>query len=163
MTYVWTHDSIGLGEDGPTHQPVEHLTAYRAIPNLHIVRPADANETAIAWKTIIENRKPTGLVLSRQNLPTYDANPDVAKGGYIRVDASNGEPKVLLLATGSEVQLAVGAAEQLESEGIPARVVSLPCFEWFAEQDDAYRESVIPRQLRLASRLKPDLRRLGTA
>ena len=95
--------------------------------------------------------------------PTYDANPDVAKGGYIRVDASNGEPKVLLLATGSEVQLAVGAAEQLESEGIPARVVSLPCFEWFAEQDDAYRESVIPRQLRLASRLKPDLRRLGTA
>ncbi len=144
VTYVWTHDSIGLGEDGPTHQPVEHLTAYRAIPNLHIVRPADANETAIAWKTIIENRKPTGLVLSRQNLPTYDANPDVAKGGYIRVDASNGEPKVLLLATGSEVQLAVGAAEQLESEGIPARVVSLPCFEWFAEQDDAYRESVIP-------------------
>lgn len=148
VTYVWTHDSIGLGEDGPTHQPVEHLTAYRAIPNLHIVRPADANETAIAWKTIIEKRKPTGLVLSRQNLPTYDANPDVAKGGYIRVDASNGEPKVLLLATGSEVQLAVGAAEQLESEGIPARVVSLPCFEWFAEQDEAYRESVIPKSVK---------------
>ena len=148
VTYVWTHDSVGLGEDGPTHQPVEHLTAYRAIPNLHIVRPADANETAIAWKTIIEKRKPTGLVLSRQNLPVYDANPDVAKGGYVRVEASNGEPKVLLLATGSEVQLAVGAAEQLEAEGIPARVVSLPCFEWFAEQDEAYRESVIPSSVK---------------
>lgn len=144
VTYVWTHDSIGLGEDGPTHQPVEHLTAYRAIPNLHIVRPADANETAVAWQTIIKNRRPTGLVLSRQGLPTYDQNPDVARGAYVRVEASNGEPKVLILATGSEVQLGVGAAAELESQGIPTRVVSMPCFEWFDEQDAAYRESIIP-------------------
>ena len=148
VTYVWTHDSVGLGEDGPTHQPVEHLTAYRAIPNLHIVRPADGNETAIAWKTIIEKRKPTGLVLSRQGLPVFDPNPDVAKGAYIRVEASNGEPKVLILATGSEVQLGIGAAEVLESQGIPTRVVSMPCFEWFYEQDEAYQESVIPKSVR---------------
>lgn len=148
VTYVWTHDSVGLGEDGPTHQPVEHLTAYRAIPNLHIVRPADANETAVAWKTIIEKRRPTGLVLSRQNLPTYDKNEDVAKGAYVRVEASNGEPKVLILATGSEVQLGVGAAEVLEAEGIPTRVVSIPCLEWFYEQDEAYQESVIPKAVR---------------
>jgi transketolase len=148
VTYVWTHDSVGLGEDGPTHQPVEHLTAYRAIPNLQIVRPADANETAVAWATIIEKQLPTGLILSRQSLPIYAKDQGVAKGAYIRVDASNGDPKVLLLATGSEVQIAIGAAEQLESEGIPARVVSMPCFEWFDAQDDAYRESVIPKAVK---------------
>ncbi|MGV1080033.1 MAG: transketolase [Candidatus Nanopelagicales bacterium] len=148
VTYVWTHDSVGLGEDGPTHQPVEHLTAYRAIPNLHIVRPADANETAVAWKTIIENRRPAGLVLSRQGLPTYDQNPDVARGAYVRVEASNGEPKVLILATGSEVQLGVGAAAELESQGIATRVVSMPCFEWFDEQDEAYREAIIPSSVK---------------
>jgi transketolase len=148
VTYVWTHDSVGLGEDGPTHQPVEHLTAYRAIPNLQIVRPADANETAVAWATILEKQLPTGLVLSRQNLPIYAKDQNAAKGAYVRVEASNGEPKLLLLATGSEVQLAVGAAEQLESEGIPTRVVSMPCFEWFDAQDEAYRESVIPKAVK---------------
>lgn len=148
VTYVWTHDSIGLGEDGPTHQPIEHLTAYRAIPNLHIVRPADANETAIAWKTIIEKRRPTGLILSRQGLPTYEQDAGVARGAYIRVKESGDTPKVLILATGSEVQLGVGAAEQLEAEGISTRVVSMPCFEWFAEQDQEYRESVIPKNVK---------------
>lgn len=144
VTYVWTHDSIGLGEDGPTHQPVEHLTAYRAIPNLHIVRPADANETAVAWQTILKNRKPAGLVLSRQGLPVYDKNEDVAKGAYIRVEASNGSPELIIVATGSEVQLAVGAAEQLEAAGVPTRVVSMPCFEWFYEQDQSYQDSILP-------------------
>ncbi len=143
VTYVWTHDSIGLGEDGPTHQPVEHLTAYRAIPNLDIVRPADANETAVAWATIIKRRQPTGLVLSRQNLPVYDQNADTAKGAYIIKEAS-GDPQVLIIGTGSEVQLAVGAAEELEKQGISARAISMPCFEWFYEQDEAYQESVIP-------------------
>ncbi len=144
VTYVWTHDSIGLGEDGPTHQPVEHLTAYRAIPNLEIVRPADANETAVAWKTIIKNRRPTGLILSRQNLPVYDQSPDTARGAYVRVEASNGEPKVLIIGTGSEVQLAVGAVAELEKQGICARAISMPCFEWFYAQDEAYQESVLP-------------------
>lgn len=144
VTYVWTHDSIGLGEDGPTHQPVEHLTAYRAIPNLHIVRPADANETAVAWQTILKNRKPAGLVLSRQGLPVYDKNEDVAKGAYVRVEASNGSPELIIVATGSEVQLAVGAAEQLEAAGVPTRVVSMPCFEWFYEQDQSYQDSILP-------------------
>ncbi len=148
VTYVWTHDSVGLGEDGPTHQPVEHLTAYRAIPNLNIVRPADANETAVAWKTIIEKRQPTGLILSRQGLPVFDQDEGVAKGAYIRVEASNGQPKVLILATGSEVQWAIGAAEQLESEATPTRVVSMPCFEWFDEQSDEYKESVIPKAVK---------------
>jgi len=143
VTYVWTHDSVGLGEDGPTHQPVEHLTAMRAIPGLEIIRPADANETAIAWRNVMERRHPVGLVLSRQNLPVYDADEGVTKGGYIRVAAS-AEPQVILMATGSEVQLAVGAAEQLETDGIPTQVVSLPCFEWFAEQDQAYQDEVIP-------------------
>ncbi|MFZ1361663.1 MAG: transketolase [Candidatus Nanopelagicales bacterium] len=144
VTYVWTHDSIGLGEDGPTHQPVEHLTAYRAIPNLHIVRPADANETAVAWQTILRNQKPAGLVLSRQGLPVYDKNEDVAKGAYVRVEASSGSPELIIVATGSEVQLAVGAAEQLEADGVPTRVVSMPCFEWFYAQDQAYQDSILP-------------------
>lgn len=144
VTYVWTHDSIGLGEDGPTHQPVEHLAALRAMPRLEIVRPADANETALAWKTILKRRKPVGLVLSRQGLPILATDEGVARGAYIRVAESAAEPAVIIMATGSEVQLAIGAAEQLESEGIATRVVSMPCFEWFAEQDQAYRDAILP-------------------
>ncbi|GAA1363631.1 transketolase [Arthrobacter rhombi] len=154
--YVWTHDSIGLGEDGPTHQPVEQLASLRAIPNLDVVRPADANEVAWAWKTILENTSnPAGLVLSRQNLPVYDrtqpgfgAASGVARGGYVLVDAMrDGQvvaPDVVLLGTGSEVQLAVDAREALAAEGIAARVVSVPSLEWFNRQDQAYRESVLP-------------------
>ncbi|MET8474465.1 transketolase [Streptomyces sp. NPDC006422] len=148
VTYVWTHDSIGLGEDGPTHQPVEHLAALRAIPGLNVVRPADANETAIAWREILkrgtEKPAPHGLALSRQGLPTYEANDDAAKGGYVLVEASKETPDVVLIATGSEVQLAVAAREQLEAEGIATRVVSMPSVEWFEEQDADYRASVLP-------------------
>jgi transketolase len=152
--YVWTHDSIGLGEDGPTHQPVEHLAALRAIPGLDVVRPADANETAAAWKATIERReRPIGLILSRQALPTLDrseyASADgVAKGGYVLKDAASGEPEVILIATGSEVQYAVEAQKQLEEAGTPTRVVSMPSVEWFEDQDEAYRESVLPRGVR---------------
>jgi transketolase len=157
VTYVWTHDSIGLGEDGPTHQPIEHLTALRAIPGLDVIRPADANETAIAWKTLLgKTDRPAALVLSRQNLPTFPRDTDgygsaegVAKGAYILKDVpeglGNGDPEVLLIGTGSEVQLAVQAQEALAAEGIAARVVSMPSFEWFFEQDEAYRESVLPK------------------
>jgi len=148
VTYVWTHDSIGLGEDGPTHQPVEHLAALRAIPGLNVVRPADANETAIAWREILRRHAtrpaPHGLVLTRQGVPTYAPDEDAAKGGYVLREASTGTPDVLILATGSEVQLAVGAADLLEAEGIGARVVSMPSVEWFEEQPRAYRESVLP-------------------
>jgi transketolase len=151
-TYIWTHDSIGLGEDGPTHQPVEHLAALRAIPNLSIVRPADANETAWAWRALLErNKGPVGLILSRQNLPTYARGPEafnsaegVARGGYILAEADGGTPQVILISTGSEVQLAVAARETLQADGIPTRVVSLPCREWFDEQDATYRASVLP-------------------
>jgi transketolase len=156
--YVWTHDSVALGEDGPTHQPVEHLTALRAIPGLDIVRPADANETAYAWKTVLERREgPAGFALSRQNLPVFergdgDASGDVfasaknvSKGAYILADAPGGKPDVIFIATGSEVQIAVDAREKLKKEGINARVVSAPCLEWFAEQSDAYREKVLPK------------------
>ena len=150
--YVWTHDSIGLGEDGPTHQPVEHLAALRAIPNLSIVRPADANETAAAWRTILERRGgPVGLILTRQNVPTfprgeqgYAAADGLARGAYVLLEATGGTPQVILLGTGSEVQLAVEARTVLEAEGVPTRVVSAPCLEWFDEQDEAYRESVLP-------------------
>lgn len=144
VTYVWTHDSIGLGEDGPTHQPVEHLAALRAMPNLEIVRPADANETALAWKTILKRRKPVGLVLSRQGLPIFEPNEGVSRGAYVRVAESASEPQVIIMATGSEVQLAIDAAAELESEGIATRVVSMPCFEWFAEQDYKYQYAVLP-------------------
>ncbi|WP_369130055.1 transketolase [Modestobacter roseus] len=150
VTYVWTHDSIGLGEDGPTHQPIEHYAALRAIPGLDFVRPADANETAVAWRTILENNdRPAGLALSRQNLPVFDRTEfasaeGVAKGGYVLAEASNGSPEVILMGTGSEVQIAVAAREQLEAAGVPTRVVSLPCWEWFAEQDEAYRLEVLP-------------------
>lgn len=151
-TFVWTHDSIGLGEDGPTHQPIEHLAALRAMPQLAIVRPADANEVAIAWRTILEKDKPAGLILTRQKVPTLDRSvyasaEGVARGGYVLSD-SEGEPQVILLATGSEVQLALAAAQTLATEGIAARVVSLPCFEWFFEQDDDYRNEVIPPSVR---------------
>jgi transketolase len=154
--YVWTHDSIGLGEDGPTHQPVEHLAAVRAIPGLDIVRPADANETSAAWKAILERTDhPVGLILTRQNVPTFPRGVDgfapadgLARGAYTLLDASNGAPQVLLIATGSEVQLAVTARETLEAAGVPTRVVSAPCLEWFAEQDQAYRDEVLPPAVR---------------
>ncbi|WP_205825563.1 transketolase [Microbispora catharanthi] len=148
VTYVWTHDSIGLGEDGPTHQPIEHLWALRAIPGLDVVRPADANETAAAWKAVLEHDdRPAGLALTRQNVPTLDGagDPDaVARGGYVLQDASNGQPAVVIIGTGSEVQLAVEARTILESQGIPTRVVSMPCVEWFREQDAAYKQTVLP-------------------
>jgi transketolase len=149
---VWTHDSIGLGEDGPTHQPVEHLAALRAIPGLNVVRPADANETAIAWREITRRHTakpaPHGLALTRQGVPTYPANADAAKGGYVHTEAEGGAPKVILIGTGSELQLAVAAREQLQAEGIPTRVVSMPSIEWFEEQDAAYRESVLPKSVK---------------
>ena len=149
--FVWTHDSIGLGEDGPTHQPVEHLWAYRAIPGLDIVRPADANETAWAWRGIIENREnPAGLILSRQNLPTFPRGEEgfapaegVLKGAYTLLD-TEGTPDVILIGTGSEVQLAVQARATLAAEGIKARVVSAPSLEWFDRQSAEYKESVLP-------------------
>jgi transketolase len=151
VTYVWTHDSIGLGEDGPTHQPVEHLWALRGIPGLAIVRPADANETSAAWRGILHRRGPVGLILSRQNLPTPDADPDavrigVERGAYIVVDTD--QPRVLILATGSEVPLAREAADALEADGIGVRVISMPCLEWFDAQDAAYRDSVLPPSVR---------------
>ncbi|MYR59787.1 transketolase, partial [Streptomyces sp. SID625] len=149
------HDSIGLGEDGPTHQPVEHLASLRAIPGLNIVRPADANETAIAWAEIQRRwtkeygkGAPHGLALTRQGVPTYEPDDDAAKGGYVLFDAEGGEPEVILIATGSEVQLAVEARERLQADGVPTRVVSMPCVEWFEEQDQGYRESVLPPAVR---------------
>jgi transketolase len=151
VTYVWTHDSIGLGEDGPTHQPVEHLWSLRAIPNLAIVRPADANETAAAWRATLHQRHPVGLVLTRQNVPTLGTDAEavrtgVARGAYVVRESD--DPQVLLLATGSEVQLALAAADLLESEGLGARVVSMPCLEWFDAQDRGYRDTVIPPSVR---------------
>ncbi|WP_029287378.1 transketolase [Cellulomonas sp. HZM] len=154
--YVWTHDSIGLGEDGPTHQPVEHLTALRAIPGLSVVRPADANETAQAWKAVLEHRDgPVGLILTRQNVPTFPREEDgyasaegVARGAYVLLEASSGTPDVILVGTGSEVQLAVAARETLEAAGVATRVVSAPCLEWFAAQDESYREQVLPSSVR---------------
>ncbi|MFF4321831.1 transketolase [Streptomyces sp. NPDC001568] len=151
VTYVWTHDSIGLGEDGPTHQPVEHVAALRAIPGLNVVRPADANETAIAWREILRRHTkvygkgaPHGLALTRQGVPTYPANEDAAKGGYVLFEAEGGPAQVLLIGTGSEVQLAVAAREALQAEGVPTRVVSMPSVEWFEEQDQEYKDSVLP-------------------
>lgn len=149
--YVWTHDSIGLGGDGPTHQPIEHLAALRAIPGLSVIRPGDANETAAAWKAVLERPEgPCGLALSRQNLPTLEgtSHEGVARGGYVLAEASSGTPQVVLIGTGSELALAVEAREALEADGVPARVVSMPCVEWFDEQDEAYRESVLPKGVR---------------
>jgi transketolase len=151
VVYVWTHDSIGLGEDGPTHQPIEHLSALRAIHGLDVVRPADANETAWAWRGALEHTdRPTALALSRQNLPTIDRTKyagaeGVLKGGYIVSEASGGEPQVILIGTGSELQHCLTAQERLEEQGTPTRVVSMPCQEWFFEQDTAYQQRVLPR------------------
>ncbi|WP_277523703.1 transketolase [Arthrobacter sp. ES3-54] len=159
--YVWTHDSIGLGEDGPTHQPVEQLASLRAIPGLDVVRPGDANEVAAAWKAMLENHEnPAGIVLTRQNIPTwargtgqadgdtFGSTAGVEKGGYVLAEASKDgatvEAQVILIGTGSEVQLAVNAREALQAEGIPTRVVSMPCVEWFNKQDAAYRDTVLP-------------------
>jgi len=152
--YVWTHDSIGLGEDGPTHQPIEHLAALRAIPNLAVIRPADANETSFAWKAALENRTgPTALALTRQNVPVLEGTREkaaegVARGAYVLAEASSGTPEVVILATGSEVQLAVAARETLEAEGVPTRVVSVPVLDRFLEQDQAYRDEVLPPSVR---------------
>jgi transketolase len=154
VIYVWTHDSIGLGEDGPTHQPIEHLSALRAIPGLDVVRPADANETAWAWRQALEHTdRPTALALTRQNLPVLDRDvyskaDGLVNGGYILAEASTSPPKVILMATGSEVSLAVTARERLEADGVPTRVVSMPCQEWFRAQDQAYRETVLPRSVK---------------
>jgi transketolase len=155
--FVWTHDSIALGEDGPTHQPIEQLATLRAIPGLDIVRPADANEVSIAWKKILSRRfGPAGIALTRQNVPVLDRiaadstgqvlSPasHVEFGGYVLVDASDKKPELILIATGSEVQLAIAARLELEQNGIKTRVVSMPCVEWFEEQSDSYRESVLP-------------------
>ena len=155
--FVWTHDSVALGEDGPTHQPIEQLATLRAIPGLDMVRPGDANEVAYAWKTMLERRKgPAGIALTRQNIPVFPRNEAdetgavfasaelTSKGAYTLIDASNGSPELILIGTGSEVQLAVEARKILEAEGIKTRVVSAPCVEWFDDQDDAYRSSVLP-------------------
>jgi transketolase len=156
-TYVWTHDSIGLGEDGPTHQPVEHYAALRTIPGFHFVRPADANETVAAWKATLEQDGPVGLALTRQNVPVFDRDAlgsavsveeGVKRGGYVLAEASGGTPQVILIGTGSEVQLAVTARESLEAAGVPTRVVSMPCTEWFDAQDAGYRESVLPAAIK---------------
>jgi transketolase len=151
VTYVWSHDSIGLGEDGPTHQPIEHLSSLRAIPGLDVVRPADANETAVVWGTILGHTdRPAALALTRQSVPVLEpsAVKDAWRGGYVLEDASNGQPVVLIIATGSEVQIALAARELLEAEGTPTRVVSMPCVEWFREQDLAYRGTVLPSDVR---------------
>ena len=150
--FVWTHDSIGLGEDGPTHQPVEHFAALRAIPDFDVIRPADANEVAAAWKIIIKGRKASGILLSRQNLPVFDRTTfgsvaGVARGAYILKEASK-SPLLILMATGSEVALAVQSAQVLEESGVPTRVVSIPCFEWFNQQDQAYKNEVLPPSVR---------------
>jgi transketolase len=155
--FVWTHDSIALGEDGPTHQPIEQLATLRAIPGLDIVRPGDANEVSYAWKRILSRRNgPAGIALTRQNLPVIQRSAadetgqivapasNVEFGGYVLVEASNKKPEVILIATGSEVQLAIAARLTLERDGIKTRVVSMPCVEWFEEQSDSYREDVLP-------------------
>ncbi|HEY9437083.1 MAG TPA: transketolase [Streptomyces sp.] len=154
--YVWTHDSIGLGEDGPTHQPVEHLAALRAIPGLDVVRPADANETAVCWRTVLEHRdRPAGLALTRQPLPVLERGDGghasaegAARGAYVLADPAGRPADVILIATGSEVHIALEAREQLADEGYGARVVSMPCQEWFAAQPDSYRDSVLPPSVR---------------
>ncbi len=151
VTYVWTHDSIGLGEDGPTHQPIEHIAALRAIPNFDVLRPADANEVVAGWREIVRRRKPVGILLSRQNLPVIDRNQfastqGVSKGAYSLNDVAN--PDVILIATGSEVGITLQAAELLKKENISARVVSAPCLEWFNEQDADYKNSVLPHTVK---------------
>jgi len=151
VIFVWTHDSIGLGEDGPTHQPVEHLASLRAMPHLAVIRPGDANETSEAWRAAIEHRGPVGLVLSRQNLPVLERigqNGDVSRGGYVLAEASGGPPRMILMATGSELHLAAEGRKRLEAEGVPTRVVSMPCWEFFDKQPREYREAVLPPSVR---------------
>ena len=151
--HVFTHDSIGVGEDGPTHQPVEQLASLRAVPGLCVIRPADANECVEAWKVIMHlTHEPAALVLTRQDLPTFDrtkyaAASGLAKGAYVMADAEDGKPDVLLMASGSEVQLCVGAYEALKAEGVKARVISMPSWDLFEKQDEAYQESVIPHDV----------------
>jgi transketolase len=159
--FVWTHDSVALGEDGPTHQPIEQIATLRAIPNFALVRPADANETSVVWLEMLRRTAgPAGIALTRQNIPVFARGEGAAsgdefasaegavKGAYVLAEAKNGEPDVILIATGSEVQLAVEAREKLAAEGVHARVVSAPSLEWFAEQDEAYRESVLPSSVK---------------
>ena len=153
VTYVWTHDSIGLGEDGPTHQPVEQLWSLRSIPGFAVVRPCDANEVAVCWLKIMEDRKPAGIVLTRQNIPTLDRKINAPainarKGAYILQDTPNSNPDVILIATGSEIELALDAQKELNSQSINTRVVSMPCVEWFQDQTASYQESVIPKNVK---------------
>ena len=153
VTYVWTHDSIGLGEDGPTHQPVEQLWSLRSIPGFAVVRPCDANEVAVCWLKIMEDRKPAGIVLTRQNIPTLDRKINAPainarKGAYILQDAPNSNPDVILIATGSEIELALNSQKELNSQSINTRVVSMPCVEWFQDQTASYQESVIPKNVK---------------
>jgi transketolase len=150
VIYVFTHDSIGVGEDGPTHQPVEHFAALRAIPRLVVLRPGDANETAVAWKIAVESRtRPVALILSRQNVPTLDrkefaAADGVRKGAYVLADAPGGKPDMILIGTGSELSLAVGARQKLAEKNIRVRIVSMPSWELFDEQPQDYRDAVLP-------------------
>ncbi len=151
--WVYTHDSIGLGEDGPTHQAIEHLAALRAMPRLRVVRPADANETVLGWKFALnETEAPTAFALSRQNVPTLDPSsiPDdaIERGAYVLKDSGDGTPDVILIGTGSEVGLCIEAAEKLEDDGVAVRVVSMPCMDTFTHADEAYREEVLPAACR---------------
>ncbi|MGI8978047.1 MAG: transketolase [Pirellulaceae bacterium] len=153
VTYVLTHDSIGLGEDGPTHQPIEHLSACRAIPGLDVIRPGDANEVAEAYRTAMQRKHPAAIVLSRQNVPTLDRTKFApatltSRGGYILAEAPSGKPAAILMATGTELDIALKAWEKLTAEGLQVRLVSMPCTEWFDEQDEAYRSSVLPREIK---------------
>jgi len=152
VTYVWTHDSIGLGEDGPTHQPVEQLWALRLIPGFSVIRPCDANEVSVSWLKILEDRKPAGIVLTRQNIPTLDRNiyasaQNSKQGGYVLLDAPDANPEVILIATGSEVHLALDAQKELNAQKISTRVVSMPCVEWFLAQPSSYQEKVLPKNV----------------
>jgi len=146
VTYVWTHDSIGLGEDGPTHQPVEHFMALRAIPNMTVIRPADANETSAAWRLTLEAEGPVAMLLTRQNVPVLDpeATKGTLRGAYTLAEADGGEPDVILIGTGSEVAVALKARDLLADRGVSARVVSMPSWEVFEKQDQGYKDSVLP-------------------
>jgi transketolase len=150
VIHLFTHDSIGLGEDGPTHQPIEQLSSLRAMPHLDVIRPADANEVVEAWKVALNRTHcPIAMVMTRQNVPVFDRSKyasaeGVQRGGYVLADPEDGEPELILIATGSEVQLALGAHERLKEEGIRSRVVSLPCWEIFEKQDQSYRDEVLP-------------------
>jgi transketolase len=154
VTYVWTHDSIGLGEDGPTHQPVEQLASLRAVPGLDVIRPADANEVVEAWRAAIDrSHQPVALVLTRQNVPIFDRSKyasaeGLRRGAYVLADPEGGDPEVILIATGSEVSLAVSAHEELLADGVRCRVVSMPCCELFDRQDEDYRDQVLPPAVR---------------